>query len=66
MELLIVLLVAAAAVVLALGPLFGKLPAGFDDHDEAAPAPSDREAVLEDVATGKLDPSVAAEEGGAP
>ncbi|MDA8345994.1 MAG: hypothetical protein M0Z66_10990 [Thermaerobacter sp.] len=52
MELLIFLLVVAAAVVLALGPLFGRAPVDLDD-DPAAP-PSDRAAVMEDLATGKL------------
>ncbi len=52
MELLIFLLVLAAAVVLALGPLF--VAPRAEAQEEPAPLPSDRSAVLEDLATGKL------------
>lgn len=61
MELLIFALVAAAAVVLTLGPLFGHVPQAPPEDETVAP-PSDRDAILEDIATGKLSAAQAQEE----
>lgn len=55
MDYLIFALVVAAALVLVFGPLFGHLPAEpAESEEQAAPPPSDRSALLEDIATGKL------------
>jgi hypothetical protein len=52
---LILALVAAATVVLVLGPLFSGRPAWPEEEPQAA-GPSDESALREDVATGKLAP----------